>query len=243
MKILSPLYLILTLLLFLSAPTFFAQTPPGFPTQPMIVHGEILVKGQNLQGTRVLEARVGSTTVAKAKINNQFGFSSYVLEIKKSPKISETSEVVLYLEDHALQDGRMKWMKGASVNQDFIINSTIQFRPKIVSARAVKDRKEWHLSAEFKPIQQEDITADALNYHLRWYFTPTNEEDEEAEPNLIQERTVSSSETEQTFSLEMGKIPDLTGFLHLVVTPLLNNGEKGPSVIQKIKTELKEAEM
>ena len=243
MKFLSTPCLILTLLLFISSPVLFAQMPPGFPTQPMIVHGELLVKGKKVQENSLLEARLGSATVAKATVNNQFGFSSYVLEIKKSPSISEGSEIMLYLDGQVLEDGRMKWMKGASVNQDFIINSTIQFRPKINKSSATKDEKNWNLYCEFKPVQQEDITADALQYHLRWYCTPREENEEEEGPNLIQERTVSSSETEQKFSLDVGAVPEFAGFLHLVVTPILNNGEKGPSVVKKVKTEFKEAEM
>ena len=242
MKILSTVFSITNFILFLISSNLFAQTPPGFPAQPMIVHGEVLVSGKNVGVGAVVEARAGSTTVAKTQVSNQFGFSSYVLEIKKSPKISSYQQITIFHGTNQAE-GDLTWKEGGSAIKDILTRSTVRNRATIKNATVAKDTSGWQLQCEFDPLQQEDITPESIKYHVRWYFTANEGGQEEVEPKLIMESTVASLDQKQTFSLEAGTIPDLTGFLHLVVTPILNNGELGPSAVKKIKTELKEAEL
>ena len=232
---------IFSLIIAFSASIAWPQVPPGFPRQPMIIHGEVLVNGKAAATGSVVEAHVGSTIVAKTTINDQFGFSSYVLEIKTSAHVSKESRLTIKRGDYSA-DGSLIWKEGDSAKKDILTNSTLNSRVTIKSTTAIKDTEGWELQCEFDPLQQEGISAEAVTYRLRWYISQGGDgEDEQAK--LIKENTVSSTETKQTFSLEASVIPDSTGFLHLVITPILNNGEFGPSRIKKIKIVLKEAEM
>ena len=227
----------------LLTPVLFAQNPPGFPTQPMIIHGEVLVKGKNAEDGSVVEAKVDSVTVANAKVRTHFGFSSYVLEIKKLAWFTDYDRIKIVYGDYTAL-GHLEWKKGKSAKRDILSSSTIQNRATIKTAEVVKNAKGWQLQCAFDPLQQEGITAGAVKYQIRWYFTDqTTDSEDENEPLMIKEKTVASTETKQTMTLEPDTLPELTGYLHLVITPILNNGELGPSVLKKIKVELEEAEM
>lgn len=235
--------------LFWGLVIFAGAALAGPPVRPMVISGEALAEGKTLPEGTVLKFMAGQFELGAKVLVSEEGISYVRLVIptfdpdRKELPGGREGDLVKFvsLGSYALTDvPPVKWKKGLNVKSDFLVKQVLKERPSIASASAVHDGEKWALKCAINPVVQKGLDPASVAYRLKWFYlrkTPGDEKLPDGKPKrsvFVKEELLKDIKPGAESTVEYkDKTADMK-FFRLLLTPVMPDGQVGPSVVRDV---------